>query len=1306
MALPYDALFAAGFAVAGHRALGSWLRFGGARAEHRRDAGFFASLDEMLDEDEGAGTGGGGDGAGSGGGRRARRARCPMGAGAAASGQGHLWAEWRRLRPSQRADLLGEMAGVLRLTGQDAGWRHLRAACGRPWRQLSNAQRAELVWAADALDWRFVERAVADAAAPPAGPALWQVTEPLPVLSEEPLRAREAARCAEELRAAAAAKEPAIARALRAGAAAAAAQLAPARALGAGAGAAAERVAELKGLLQGSLGLGAGGRAERCAELLELARGIELRPASGVVEQVRQAVLDELEAEVERGVAAEREAAARAERAAEHAGRTAAVEAALRAGAAGAARTPAAAAALLALGCEALGERLEVAGFISASTSGLAGRSSPLTPGSQQQQQVRASPGRGGSGSGGRTIEPEVGAIVALMGELLDGVATAYVNGGVAPPPAVEEAARMVARLQREVDGVARAQREAAETQQPQKQWQQQQQQQQSNNSSQQQHPPAAAAAAVGSGTVTSPVRAFAKAMPSPRDRAPGTLLSPCLIGLQALAYEVARLQPPPVPPLPAGNSNRQANGFGSSTGSSGGGHQLANGLLPDGRAEMERLLAQLRFEAAGAIAAGAAAAATAARAALETARREARARAVARRGRALAAAARDPDTLAAEGLSPARPSAPVQRLAYGELYLRQLAASLPPDEALPAVAAFTAAARDAATGGGGLGAGVALAPRSAAAAAAAERLLAEVAVADAALRLELGPEAPAALAAIGRFLDGLAERALGEAEAEAGAAQAGAAGAAASTPDRSSSSDRGRPLYYALSPDLEEQSRREERAAAARCRTLVAELRADGIVGLGLGAEHCAALQELRAAAEAVVAAALGGAGSAAGAYEAAIAALRSAAARLPAVAGAAARAAPPEGAPMAARAAAVAAKRALVEAFDRARAVLAFEDAARRPALAAVRGLKVCAEAAGIFSAGSRDSVLLALDKAAEAEAHVAALHDAVGRLPPPPRPTPAPSPGASPRRQPPRLSPGRASALHAAAVGGAADAVGALAEAAEELRARLAGYLALVELRQQALRGAVAVPPPPPARRQQQQQQTGKGADDGDGGSGGNGAAAAAVAAEGELLVPTPSLDELAADRERAGCAFCTGARGHHRANLFLCGSAACSCSHTLLMTIAFFAVSPPTVPQTVNAPLVRLADASAADERTGALAVARGEVAVVILATGTVPEGAEAPAGAPRVTQPVPGLPSGRSALQLFCERAAAAQVAAARRCHGDGAAVAAPLHVCVVASAATHGEVRGGRDAVLWACLQCDCPLGCVVQAHPCLANLS
>jgi hypothetical protein len=162
---------------------------------------------------------------------------------------------------------------VLCLSGQVLAWRRLRAApVAARWGDLTADQRRELVWAADSLDWRFLDAVIEAPGAPTYGPAIWEVTDPLPLLAEEPLRGRAVRQAASALRALVTTHEPALARALRAGRTAAAAALA-AGGGGGGAGAAA-RAAEaadklhlLKQLLQGTLGLSTGGRAVRGAEV-------------------------------------------------------------------------------------------------------------------------------------------------------------------------------------------------------------------------------------------------------------------------------------------------------------------------------------------------------------------------------------------------------------------------------------------------------------------------------------------------------------------------------------------------------------------------------------------------------------------------------------------------------------------------------------------------------------------------------------------------------------------------------------------------------------------------------------------------------------------------------------------------------------------------------------------------------------------------------------------------------------------------------------------------------------------------------
>lgn len=50
---------------------------------------------------------------------------------------------------------------VLQWSGQAAGVKGLRRLkAGASWRLLSHAQKAQLVWALDAMDWGFIQQAV------------------------------------------------------------------------------------------------------------------------------------------------------------------------------------------------------------------------------------------------------------------------------------------------------------------------------------------------------------------------------------------------------------------------------------------------------------------------------------------------------------------------------------------------------------------------------------------------------------------------------------------------------------------------------------------------------------------------------------------------------------------------------------------------------------------------------------------------------------------------------------------------------------------------------------------------------------------------------------------------------------------------------------------------------------------------------------------------------------------------------------------------------------------------------------------
>ncbi|KAI8466609.1 MAG: hypothetical protein J3K34DRAFT_483969 [Monoraphidium minutum] len=897
MALPYDALFVGSFAYAGYRTLGRWLKFNEDNAKHREDADFFESVNEVLDKQAAEG------------GRGAAR----MGAGAAASGQGQLWAEWPRMRPEQRAKMLEEMLKVLRLTGQDQRWRHLRRAKGGSWAKLTPKQRGELVWAADALDWSFVQDLVSAADAPPAGPLIWQITDPMPQLSEEPLRARGPREEAAGLRAAVAAEEAAVSKALRAGQVAAAGGLAPVEGLSVAD--AARRVNVLRELLQGTLGLSTGGRARRGQELMELLRGISLDPASSAAKQLRDAAVQELTDEIEAAIKPRAEEAAKEKATAEARSRALAAASVLQGrlrAAAGGRLAPPAAAALVALGLD------EIEG--------------------------RLAPG-GGAGA----LPPGAGAEVLSVASLLGSVLAALSNGlaatggGAEPPAAVAEAIEAAAALQAELEAALSA---AAQK--------------------------AAAGGEGGEG------EGDGEGGAGEEDGAP-----PALAALRGLLAAVAA----------AGEGGAEGGGEGM------------EGLL----AEMKNDVETRTSESTAALSARHAAA-------LDAARDRERASRVLRRGQLIMAppAADEPAEVTSE-----RPTSPVKRLAYAELYLRQLGGrSL--GGALPDAAAFVAAAGGAA----GLAGGLDLEPGAAEAAGKLERLLDEMALIDDVLKLELGPETAPVLGRVSKYLDardragaggGAAGGADSELEELGGGAAAEAAAAAAAE---------------ALTP-----RREKEREAAGAVREAIGALRDDGLVALGLPAAQYRTLAALREAAGGL----RGGAAEPA-AYERAVGALRQVAGQLGDV-GATIQVKLAGAEDEGTRSLMAGQKERAVDLYTRLQAFLAYEDSTRGPAIAAVRALKAAADAAVVEGSGPA-AVAAALAKAEAAEQQAAALSALLDKLPAPPPP---------PAGAPPAFD---AAASQAAAVAEAAAGLGAISEAAGKLRSELAGYLSYAALRERAL------------------------------------------------------------------------------------------------------------------------------------------------------------------------------------------------------------------------------------------------------------
>jgi hypothetical protein len=477
---------------------------------------------------------------------------------------------------------------------------------------------------------------------------------------------------------------------------------------------------------------------------------------------------------VDRIIAPRMAAAGRDRRDTEARARAAAVAAVMTAHAGDAAASPAAAAALLALGCDHIGETLGVSGFGGRGGGLLFDDAEPDAPG--------GSDSGGGSGGGGAGAAA-AGALEAarLMGEALAALAGALRAGSVAlrlpgrggagsgsgassggggadddappVPPVVEEARRLADRLRYEVEAEV-----ARKTGAPPPE------------------PPATPRSGRSSAAAVRPTTPQTPRAPPAPPRAPppgagsssggAGLLAPCLAGLGALAVDLARLAPPTSP-------------------------QPLAPRATDGRTQMANLLAEMRWDIASRVsraAADAAAGVSGSSSALRAAERDAL---IARRGAAMLAAAQAaagrgpagaaPGTraaaaaaLAAEGLDPARPSGPVRRLAYAELYLRSLAGR-PLAEALPAAAEFLAALD---AGGRGLNAGLELDAASAAAAHGLRGLLDEIALIDGVLVLGLGPDTAATLGRVSSYLDGL---------------KAAAAAAAAAAAERSRERERAR---------------------------------------------------------------------------------------------------------------------------------------------------------------------------------------------------------------------------------------------------------------------------------------------------------------------------------------------------------------------------------------------------------------------------------------------------------------------------------------------------------------------------------
>jgi hypothetical protein len=88
------------------------------------------------------------------------------GQGASASGQSQLWADWRRMSPKAKVAFINDLTQALAWSGQDAEWGRIRGKVGRQggkskgWKELSEGQRGQLLWALDGMTWEWVEEVV------------------------------------------------------------------------------------------------------------------------------------------------------------------------------------------------------------------------------------------------------------------------------------------------------------------------------------------------------------------------------------------------------------------------------------------------------------------------------------------------------------------------------------------------------------------------------------------------------------------------------------------------------------------------------------------------------------------------------------------------------------------------------------------------------------------------------------------------------------------------------------------------------------------------------------------------------------------------------------------------------------------------------------------------------------------------------------------------------------------------------------------------------------------------------------------
>uniref|UniRef100_A0A7S3R5M6 UDP-N-acetylglucosamine diphosphorylase n=1 Tax=Dunaliella tertiolecta TaxID=3047 RepID=A0A7S3R5M6_DUNTE len=163
-------LGALGYAV--YQVAGEFYRFRAKSAKRKEQLGPFDKLHQEL--------------------RKQRRTADLFGSGAQASGQSHVTAGWERLSADARIGLVEDLLRVAVLTGQ---LKHVKAVReGRTqWSQLKEREKSEVLMAVDAVRLDTLGAQVKAQGSKLAKSWLWQVTEPVPLLAEEPLKVEPAA---------------------------------------------------------------------------------------------------------------------------------------------------------------------------------------------------------------------------------------------------------------------------------------------------------------------------------------------------------------------------------------------------------------------------------------------------------------------------------------------------------------------------------------------------------------------------------------------------------------------------------------------------------------------------------------------------------------------------------------------------------------------------------------------------------------------------------------------------------------------------------------------------------------------------------------------------------------------------------------------------------------------------------------------------------------------------------------------------------------------------------------------------------